>query len=602
MAPSTLEFRVLGPLEVWKDERPLRLGGTRQRALLAFLLLHANRPVSTDRLIDELFEPETQETAENALHVAVSRLRRLLEDDSDHRSVVLTRPRGYELHVPAEQLDLARFERRVADGRQALGDGDAAGAAMLLREAMSLWRGPALADLSQFDFAQSEIRRLDQLRLAAVEDRIDADLAVGRSAELVAELEALVTAHPYQERLCAQLMLALYRSGRQADALDVYRQTRELLDDQLGLEPSRALQELQRSILEHDPKLAPPAATVRDGQRPAPAGRRRKQIVVAIAGIGSAVAAVAVAAGAWANRDTPLAVEPGTIIRIDPRSNRVVESIAVGREPAAVLASDDAVWVASERDSTLSRIDLRTGKPHAIGGVEKPAFLTRDVRGNVYASAWDYPFVWRIDPNTEEVVHRYRVRTRALGMAVDGGSLWVVDRLANTLDRIDLARGTVTNVIPVGSDPLVLASGYGAVWVANSDDASVSVIRPGVARPQTVSEIYKPFGIAAGEGAIWVSSYASSTVTRIDPDTRRKVAEINVVDPLSTSRSALFDVAVGAGAVWVVDRGGQTVVRIDPLTNKVATRIQLPEDTEPRSISINGDAIWVSVGTPGYDG
>ena len=224
------------------------------------------------------------------------------------------------------------------------------------------------------------------------------------------------------------------------------------------------------------------------------------------------------------------------------------------------------------------------------------------MRGNVYASAWDYPFVWRIDPATDEVVHRYRVRTRALGMAVDGGSLWVVDRLADALDRIDLARGMVTDVIPVGGDPLVLVSGYGAIWVANSDDASVSVIRPGVARPQTISDIFKPFGIAAGEGAIWVSSNAMSTVTRIDPDTRRKTAEIKVVDPHTTVGSDLFDVAVGAGAVWAVDRGDHAIVRIDPRTNEVVARIHLPEETEPRGISINGDAIWVSVGTPGYDG
>ena len=345
MAQSTLDFRVLGPLEVWKDGQPLHLGGARQRALLAFLLLHANVPVSTDRLIDELFGSETHGPAENALHAAVSRLRRLLEDGPDQRSVVLTRPRGYELHVAAGQLDVARFERRVAEGRQALEDGDSARAAMLLREALALWRGPPLAELSRLDFAQAENRRLEELRLAAVEDKIDADLAVGRSAELVAELEGLVTLHPFQERLRGQLMLALYRAGRQADALEVYRQTRKLLDDQLGLEPNRALQQLHRSILEHDPELASPRAARSDAHRNDRPRSRRRGIVVAVVAVGAAAAAaVAIAAGAWEDKNMPVAVEPGTIIRVDAHSNRIVESIAVGREPAAVLASDDDVW------------------------------------------------------------------------------------------------------------------------------------------------------------------------------------------------------------------------------------------------------------------
>ena len=252
-----LAFRVLGPLEVLREGRPLRLGGERQRALLALLILSANELVPSDRLIDALFGPDAPATAGNALQVAVSRLRRLLDDggsDGDG-GVLLTRPRGYELRAGPEQLDTALFERLVAEGREALELGDPAGAAARLREALALWRGPALADLSLLEFAQPEIRRLEELRLAALMERIDADLALGRDAELVAELEALGAANPLQERLRGQLMLALYRSGRQADALTVYRDTRELLSDELGLEPSRALQKLERAILRQDPSL-----------------------------------------------------------------------------------------------------------------------------------------------------------------------------------------------------------------------------------------------------------------------------------------------------------------------------------------------------------
>ena len=259
MGPAaTLHFRLLGPLEVWREGQPLRLGGERQRALLVLLLLHANEVVPSERLIEELFGGDASETGANALQVGISRLRRLLGESRSSNSdggVLLTRPRGYLLRAEPEQLDVALFERLLGEGRQALAAGDAVSAAAMLREALALWRGPALADLALLEFAQPEIRRLEQLRLSALMERIDADLALGHADEVIPELEALVEANPLQERLRGQLMLALYRSGRQADALEVYRETRELLREELGLEPSKALQELERSMLRQEAAL-----------------------------------------------------------------------------------------------------------------------------------------------------------------------------------------------------------------------------------------------------------------------------------------------------------------------------------------------------------
>jgi len=251
---GALRFGVLGPLEVLRDGRPLRLGGGRQRALLALLLLHANELVATEQLVDQLFGGESSEGTANALHVAVSRLRRLLEG-VEGGGVLLTRPGGYLLATEPGGLDAELFERLVVEGRGLRAGGDAESAAARLREALALWRGPPFADVASLEFVQPEIRRLEELRLVAVMERVDADLALGRDAELIGELEMLVASNPLQERLRGQLMMALYRGGRQTDALAVYRQASELLRHELGLEPSRALQELEHSILTQDSAL-----------------------------------------------------------------------------------------------------------------------------------------------------------------------------------------------------------------------------------------------------------------------------------------------------------------------------------------------------------
>ena len=255
-----MEFRLLGSLDVAERDRSLPLGGSKQRALLADLLLHANAVVPVERLIDDLWGASPPATVAKSVQVYVSRLRKQLGDGR-----LVTRPPGYVLRVDPLELDVARFEALVTRARGA----EPEVAAARLREALALWRGPPLADLAYEPFAQAEIARLEELRLAALEQRIDAELATGRHAELVGELEALAAEHPLREGLRGRLMLALYRSGRQAEALEVYRRTRRALVDELGVEPSRRLQELERAILAQAPSLdagpraVPPGA--RDG-------------------------------------------------------------------------------------------------------------------------------------------------------------------------------------------------------------------------------------------------------------------------------------------------------------------------------------------------
>jgi DNA-binding SARP family transcriptional activator len=248
-----VDFRILGPLEVWHDGRAVTLSGARQRTLLAILLLHAGEVVPSDRLMDDLWGEKQPAAGHTALRVRVSQLRKALGPGGE---LLVTQPPGYALRIQPSQLDLSRFEHMVADGERALSAGEPERAVELLGEALGLWRGAPLADLPYAPFAQAPVVRLDELRLAALELRIDAELTLGRHRRLAGELQALVTEHPLRERLCGQLMLALYRDGRQADALAAYSASRTRLVEQIGIEPGPPLQELQRRILAQDHELA----------------------------------------------------------------------------------------------------------------------------------------------------------------------------------------------------------------------------------------------------------------------------------------------------------------------------------------------------------
>src|SRR5215218_7694594 len=251
----SVEFGILGPLEVRAEGRPVAVGGSKPRALLAFLLLHPNEPVSADALAVALWGEEAPARSTKAVHVNVSRLRKALGDPE----ALSTTAAGYRLRVGPDELDVERFRRLVADGRGALAADEPEKAGALLREALALWRGPPLAELAFEPFAQAAIAALQEERLAAVETRLEADLRAGRHGELVAELQGLAAEHPLRERLHGQLMLALYRAGRQADALEAYRHARATLVEQLGIEPGSELRELERAVLAQDPGIAPHA-------------------------------------------------------------------------------------------------------------------------------------------------------------------------------------------------------------------------------------------------------------------------------------------------------------------------------------------------------
>jgi DNA-binding SARP family transcriptional activator len=291
-----MDYRILGPLEALDGERGLSLGGSRQRSVLAFFLLHGNEAVTRDVIVDELWGEEAPPTAVKVLQNCISALRKELPDGTER---LRTMGGAYELRLEPGELDRDRFERLLAEGRAALAEGDDADAARQLRDALALWRGSPLSDFSYERFAEDEIKRLEELHISAVEDRIEADLALGRQVELVPELEALASKHPLRERLRGQLMLALYRSGRQAEALEAYRAARRTMLAELGIEPGRALQELERAILAQEPALdgGPPRAPAAVGGAVTP-GRsassplvgRAEQLALLSAGLEDALA------------------------------------------------------------------------------------------------------------------------------------------------------------------------------------------------------------------------------------------------------------------------------------------------------------------------
>jgi DNA-binding SARP family transcriptional activator len=273
-------FGILGPLEVLRSGRAVPLAGPRQRAVLAVLLLQPNRVVSVDRLVEDVWEGHAPEASVTSLQTYVFHLRRVLEPGRPRggaAEVLATRDRGYLLHVSPERLDAAVFEDGLAAGLAALEAGRHAEAGERLGRALDLWRGPVLADLSDYTFIQAEAARLEELRLAALEGRIEADLALGRHGAVTAELERLVGDYPLRERLHGQLMLALYRCGRQAEALAAYRRVRDLLAAELGIDPGEPLRRLHASVLAHDPALdwdsgrpAPPEGRSAGVDTPAP--------------------------------------------------------------------------------------------------------------------------------------------------------------------------------------------------------------------------------------------------------------------------------------------------------------------------------------------
>jgi len=544
MTRPSAALRILGPVEADVDGAPAELGPTKQRALLAFMLLRANHVASRDQLIEALWGERPPETAATALHGYVSGLRKALGAER-----IETRSPGYVLRTVPGEVDLERFERLLADARSS----DPSRRSDLLREALGLWRGDPFGDLDSAPFFEDERRRLEELRLVALERRIDADLELGRHGDLVPELEALVRQHPLRERLRGQLMLALYRSGRQAEALQAYREGRRLLDEELGLEPGEDLRRLERAILEQDPAIGGPPAPRSPPPRGAERGRSRRRVLIAVGAVLVAVAAAA--AASWSTSGaggTP--ADDDHVVALDTASGHVDKVVSLAGAPSSMAADGSSLWLGDPSANVLVQIDLASG--------------TRSDSIPLSTQAGDAP-------------------TQPGGIAVAGSAVWVASTVGGRILRVDRqARRVVESIALGGAGGTAIASGPAGLWAADATDRTLVKIDPRTGeKVKTIVLDFEPTALAVGHSSIWVADYAGDRVIEVDPLSGQELSPVGVGQGPAA-------VAVGAGAVWVANSLDGTVSKINPQSASSSSTVHVGRG--PSALTVDSGSVWVA--------
>jgi YVTN family beta-propeller protein len=578
-----MEFRILGPLEVVDDGRPVSIRRGKEQALLAYLLLHANEVLPSARLIDALWDERPPPTASKILQNAVSHLRKELGDGR-----LVTKDPGYVLRVDEGELDLQQFERLAKEGRAG--------------EALALWRGTPFVGLREERFADDARRRLEEQRLAVLEDRIEGDLVAGRHAELVPELEQLVGEHPLHEELQGQLMRALYGAGRQADALEAYRQARRTLSEELGLEPGPQLQELERKILTQDPALAPPTPR----RRSAPPATARPRRRIALVGLAAAAVIAGTAFGlvqVFGGDSGPLFATPNSLAVIDPGRNQLVKVIPVGNTPRGVAVGREFVWVANSAEGTLTQIDAKTLEFVTTIGIGAQASDLVEANGALWvATGLDNGLV-HLDAKTGGELERMELSNdRSAGahaVAAGLGAIWVAS--GREIVKIDPRTGRRRR-FAAGHNPLCcfggindIAVGSGAIWIADIAELATR-ISPTTLRVTGSTELGSiPGALTIAYNAVWVvmpdPGAFRGTLWRIDPGTAR-VTQTTTVGPGLMSIPSL-ELTAGAGAIWVTNYDAGTVFRVDPASGHVVSTIRT--GGHPAAITFGANRIWVTV-------
>jgi branched-chain amino acid transport system substrate-binding protein len=592
-----MEFRILGPLEVVDHDVPVVLLGPKQRALLSLFLLEPNRVISADRGAGSLGEERPMNWPPKALQVYVSQLRKALGANR-----IETRGRGYLFRLDREELDATRLEDALDRARSV----EPRVAADELAAALKVWRGDPFDDLADHEAARIEITRLKELRLATLERRIEAELALGDHVAVTPELEALVRAHPFREQLRVLLMLALYRGGRQAEALDVARDGRRLLDQELGLEPGEALRALEQEILVHDPALHPqqpqPGSIATPGQSAVTGWSARPRLALAAAGMAllvAAVAAVVVLTSRGGDGGRLVTIGPEALGQIDASTGHVVARIPIAGGPGPVATAGRWIWVAGVASQTVNQISSRSLT------IENVASLTKYHADDIAA---DSGGAWVLDAGRRTVLRidaSYGQVSRTMALPQSGpeaggssissglGALWVTDGSQRLL-KLDPRDGHQLASFDIGSYVDDVAVGSGSVWVSSRFSGAVFAVNPAtgahtkipiVGRPSETTPL--PIAIAAGLGSVWVLTGNTPSVVRIDP----RLQSVTATIPLTVGDNANA-ISAGEGAVWVAESGTGTVARIDPSTSRVSS---IEVGGAPANLAAGDSSAWVTV-------
>jgi DNA-binding SARP family transcriptional activator len=609
-----VEFRILGPLEVLEDGRPLALGRLKERTVLAVLLLHANEFVSRERLIDELWGVAPPATARKAVNVYVSKLRKTLSGNG--HDPIATADGGYRLVVDSDLVDADRMRSLVTRARECMGDGEPEAASRLLQEALAFWRGPTLAGLALESIGRDEVAQLDELRLAVVMDRIDCDLAQGRHEQVLGELQVLVREHPLRERMRAQQMLALYRADRQADALEAYQQAWHDLIDELGIEPSESLQRLQQAILRHDPALEAPTGTAAaNGATPTPmpvddaapaalsprsrprrfALRRLYLVAVGLAAVAAVAAVVAFLSTRRGGPQPPSSpvsyTGSDTSVVIDPSTDKFAPGPAGGVKPGPMAVVGHKLWIVTRGNAQIQPYDLRTQRespPFPAG--TSPYAIVGDANG-----AWvsqGKPFVtWMRHPASYDTHQPYAtpvastrnipIPLRGAGAeAYGGGYLWVISdlpgRIGKSVSLINRRTRKVASTIDLGWQTTAITYGKRFAWIGayapQTSTALLLKLKPGSDRIEPLKLETRdgagPLAVAVGDGSVWVVT-SRGNLLGVDPKTLKVSHSIG----MSAEQPTLLTVA--GGFVWTANHENYDVSKVDPNKNKIVRTFPL---------------------------
>lgn len=570
-----MEFRILGPLEILHGGDPLQLPAGQRRSLLIDLLLHADEAVSVDQLVDDLWQDNAPATAGKIVQLHVSHLRRQLGSERIERTAT-----GYLFRLRPEELDARIAERLAAEAAVA----EPAEQVALARQGLALWRGRPLADAQYHEFAQNEAARLEELRLSLQERLFEARLELGEHRQIVADLEALVTEHPLREHLRALLMLALYRSDRQADALAAYRQGRVRLHQELGLEPSPELQQLERRILEHDPALSP--------EPTARSLRSRKASAIALVGL---LGAVLVAGAAWLLLRPPTApvrAAANSAIEVEARTGRFRRSLPLGLTPRALALHGNALWAVNFGDRTVTRLDLATGRTVTAGIPAAPTAIAVANHAVWIGSSFS-PLLFRLDPTSAQVVGTVRLPSPADGLAASSHAVWVVNQEAGTLVRVNAQTGRPTVVRRRLGGPIGIQAHAGRLWIAAS--FARRLLRVDTSRMTVTPFPLKlaPQALSIGCGAIWMTNPADNEVTWFDLKNHETQLIAVGENPIS--------VAADGTHAWVANDLSHTLQEIGCSGHTVLRTIQFGSNAaaapklSPAAIAVNDRGAWVAL-------